>query len=59
MAVCLLIHKTISIGPERIKNEWVEFLRGHKMISQTNSRMAERIVCVFEKTKRPALNTFK
>lgn len=37
MVVCLLIPKTIYIGPERIINEWVEFLRGYKKISQINS----------------------
>lgn len=36
MVVCLLIHKTIYIGPERIINERAEFLRGYKKISQIN-----------------------
>lgn len=36
MAVCLLIHRTICIGPESTRNQWDEFLRGHKKISQIN-----------------------
>lgn len=30
------IHKTIYTGPERIRNEWAECLRGHQKISQIN-----------------------